>query len=432
MKHILMVDDVATNLKCAAEVLKEQYEITAVRSGAKALEVLKNTIPDLILLDINMPQMNGFEVFERIKEMPELSEIPVIFLTAETNKEVEEKGLKMGAADFIRKPFDPADLCGRIEKVIRYCSRFNGNGVPQGEKISRAIYKRNPERLIVKVNSEKNRGYLILLNMHNFGRIRELFGKSAEDEMLVKMSGVMEEETGSDCCISHMKGDIFGVFLDNIYDEDKFKKIIRRIIAGIEFEINESIPEEFDIKIGLSAGIALKPEDGDNFKALYACADKALYYVMESGKGSYRFYNVKQGESAEAEQEKDFINRLQLTRQFQEQNANSANGQESLQKAYYIISKYWEKSGREVQIIFFDVIGKESNDAQIMDTLSAVIDGSLRKGDVAVRCGKMQYLAVLINITPENGRMAAERIIKKFAEKVEDNSARLIYELRSV
>lgn len=432
MKHILMVDDVATNLKCAVEVLKEQYEITTVRSGVKALEVLKNTVPDLILLDINMPQMSGFEVFEKIKEIPELSEIPVIFLTAETNKEVEEKGLKMGAVDFIRKPFEPDDLCGRIEKVIRFGSRSDGSGVPEKDKISRAIYKKNLDRLITKVNSEKNRGYLILLNVHNFRQIGELFGTSAEEEMLVRISRVMEEETGTDSCICHMRGDVFGIFLEDAYDKDKFKKTIRRIIAGIEFEINESIPEELDIKIEVSAGIACKPEDGDDFKVLYACADKALYFVLESGKGSYRFYTMKQSELAEAEQEKDFINRLHLKRQFQGRELDSADGQESLQKAYYVISRYWENRSREVQIIFFNVIGKENDEEKIMDVLTAVINASLRKGDVAVRCGRMQYLAVLINVTPENGSIAAERIIRKFAEKVEDDSIRLNYELRSV
>lgn len=432
MKHILMVDDVATNLKCAVEVLKGQYEVTAVKSGIKALEVLKNAVPDLILLDINMPRMDGFEVFERIKEIPELPEIPVIFLTAETNREIEEKGLKMGAADFIMKPFEPDDLCGRIEKVIRSGNRTDGSGMSEKEKVSRAIYKKNLDRLITKVNSEKTRGYLILLNVNNFRQVGKLFGTSAEEEMLVRISRVMEEETGTDSCICHIRGDVFGIFLEDAYDKDKFKKIIRRIIAGIEFEINENIPEELAMKIGVCAGIACKFEDGEDFKTLYTCADKALYFVLESGKGSYRFYTMKQGELAEADQEKDFINRLQLKRQFQGHEWDFADGQESLQKAYYVITKYWDNYSQEVQIIFFNAVGKENDEVKVMDVLTTVIEGSLRKGDVAVRCGRMQYLAVLVNVTPENAGMAAERIVKKFAEKMKDDSIHLMYEMRSV
>ena len=78
MKRILMVDDVATNLRCATEILKDNYEITAVKSGKKALELLENMIPDLMLLDVNMPEMSGFELFERIRKIPELSHIPTV------------------------------------------------------------------------------------------------------------------------------------------------------------------------------------------------------------------------------------------------------------------------------------------------------------------------------------------------------------------
>ena len=71
MKHILMVDDVTTNLKCAAEVLKGAYEISTAKSGRQALLFMKQSIPDLILLDINMPEMSGYEVMEKLKENPE-------------------------------------------------------------------------------------------------------------------------------------------------------------------------------------------------------------------------------------------------------------------------------------------------------------------------------------------------------------------------
>ena len=70
MKHILIVDDVTTNLKCAAEVLKDTYDVTTAKSGKAALQILREMQPDLIMLDVNMPEMNGFEVMERIKEDP--------------------------------------------------------------------------------------------------------------------------------------------------------------------------------------------------------------------------------------------------------------------------------------------------------------------------------------------------------------------------
>ena len=117
MKHILIVDDVTTNLKCAAEVLKDTYDVTTAKSGKAALQILREIQPDLIMLDVNMPEMNGFEVMERIKEDPVTRDIPVIFLTAEADKENEVTGLKMGAMDFIKKPFEPDIMRSRIETV---------------------------------------------------------------------------------------------------------------------------------------------------------------------------------------------------------------------------------------------------------------------------------------------------------------------------
>ena len=125
MKHILMVDDVATNLKLVAEVLGEHYRLSMARSGEQALGLLKKAKPDLILLDINMPDISGYQMMERIKAKDETKDIPVIFLTADTDRESEIKGLNMGATDFIRKPFDPKEIRSRICRALQ--RRENGN-----------------------------------------------------------------------------------------------------------------------------------------------------------------------------------------------------------------------------------------------------------------------------------------------------------------
>ena len=117
MKHILLVDDVLTNLKCESLILKDTYKVTTARSGREALECLKNVVPDLVLLDIIMKDMDGYEVMEHIKKNPETSQIPVILLTADTERENEEQALAMGAVDFIRKPVDPQVLLDKIGAV---------------------------------------------------------------------------------------------------------------------------------------------------------------------------------------------------------------------------------------------------------------------------------------------------------------------------
>lgn len=117
MKHILVVDDVSTNLKCIGLILKNKYKLTMVKSGRRALDCLKTVIPDLILLDIHMQEMNGYEVMEHLNEKPETANIPVILLTADAERDAEERGIALGAADFIRKPFEPQVLLNSIEAI---------------------------------------------------------------------------------------------------------------------------------------------------------------------------------------------------------------------------------------------------------------------------------------------------------------------------
>lgn len=119
MKHILLVDDVSTNLKCEDMILRDQYEITMVHDGKEAVEFLQTTLPDLILLDIHMKGMNGYEVMEWMKKNPDTAKIPVIILTADTSKECEEKAIACGAADYLYKPAEPEHLHERIKKVLR-------------------------------------------------------------------------------------------------------------------------------------------------------------------------------------------------------------------------------------------------------------------------------------------------------------------------
>ncbi len=117
-KHIYIVDDSKTILKLAEGVLIGAYKISLFQSGGEALEQMHHDLPDLVLLDINMPEMNGYTVFQRMKDSSTLKKIPVIFLTADTKQESEVLGLEMGAMDYITKPFAPLVMQQRISRIL--------------------------------------------------------------------------------------------------------------------------------------------------------------------------------------------------------------------------------------------------------------------------------------------------------------------------
>ena len=126
-KKIMVVDDEPDQiftLKVSLENLDDEYEVIGANSGIKCLQILKNNqIPDLILLDIMMPEISGWEVFNRIKENPEWKNIPIIFLTARTDQMAKDAGNFFGN-DYIEKPFDINDINKRINKILNINQLF--------------------------------------------------------------------------------------------------------------------------------------------------------------------------------------------------------------------------------------------------------------------------------------------------------------------
>ncbi|HNW79459.1 MAG TPA: diguanylate cyclase [Candidatus Competibacteraceae bacterium] len=116
--HILIVDDVPANVEMLGEALQEHYEIQFAPSGAKALRLADEEPPDLILLDIMMPEMDGYEVYRQLRAMPKLSETPVIFVTAMDEAEAETRGLALGAVDYITKPIHVEIARLRIRNLL--------------------------------------------------------------------------------------------------------------------------------------------------------------------------------------------------------------------------------------------------------------------------------------------------------------------------
>jgi len=115
---VLIVDDTETNIDILVDTLGDDYDIAVAMDGEGALEAVEEEPPDLILLDIMMPDMDGYEVCKRLKDNPKTADIPVIFLSALTEADEKQKGLKLGAVDFLTKPFNPSVIQDKVKQHL--------------------------------------------------------------------------------------------------------------------------------------------------------------------------------------------------------------------------------------------------------------------------------------------------------------------------
>ena len=118
MKTIFVVDDSSINLSMADDALSDHYDVITAASASTMFELLDQIIPDIILLDIMMPDIDGFEAMRRLKDNKRYKEIPVIFLTGKDDKATETLGYEMGSVDFIKKPFNKQMLLDRISSIL--------------------------------------------------------------------------------------------------------------------------------------------------------------------------------------------------------------------------------------------------------------------------------------------------------------------------
>ncbi len=117
-KVILVVDDDAENIDVLVGILNKSYKVKAATSGAKAVKSCQKKAPDLVLLDIMMPEMDGYQVFEQLKADASTSNIPVVFATGKTESDEQAKGLEMGAKGYLTKPVDPEKVLAIVGEVL--------------------------------------------------------------------------------------------------------------------------------------------------------------------------------------------------------------------------------------------------------------------------------------------------------------------------
>lgn len=283
---ILIVDDAPVNLQILANCLKHNYSLKVAINGTKAIELARKApLPDLILLDIGLPDMDGYQVFEQLKTDQLTSGIPIIFVTARDDEKDEEKGLKLGAADYIVKPIHPLIVAARVKTQITLKQQ-------QDKLLSLAIHDQltgvyNRHYLIDYAQKKFSHALrhhsaisLIMMDIDYFKQVNDNYGHPVGDAVLKLIAQLLMTSFREEDIITRFGGEEFLILLDNTDCQSAYEKaeLLRQSIEQLE---------PHNIHISCSFGITQlihNHPDNETIETLIKRADIALYQAKKSGR----------------------------------------------------------------------------------------------------------------------------------------------------
>ena len=440
MKKIWIVDDEEIVCRIAEKALQQQYEIQCVSSGVEALSLYsQENAPDLILMDLNMPEMNGYEVMEHLKENG-AQEIPIIFMTSNEDTESEVRGLEMGAKDYIHKPFIPDVLLKRVEKVInneemKKVLEKNADTDPlTGLLNRRAIAALVDEYVSVKRQS----GVLLMMDVDNFKQVNDTFGHEAGDRLLIRLGEILRPYVRSYDVVGRIGGDEFVIFYQEFMNMNALAERCRNINARAEFVLNEMLGNKAPRPVSISIGVACAPEDGTDFATLYQNADKALYHVKQNGKRGYYFYEGGCNSIHDVHADDHAIDILQIRMLIEEHSRQPGAysvSYEDFKKIYRFLKRRSERAETKTQFVLFtlqpeqNIIATPQQEEVSMRRFGDIAERTLRRGDVASQYGQNQYMMLLTGTDQEKSHIAIDRIIHNWEDTYHDTDYKVNYEI---
>ena len=421
---VVVVDDEPLSLINAKNLLREQHmKVSLMRSGKDLLKFVEKNTPDLILLDVRMPEMDGFETYEAYRKVEEEKgriKTPVIFLTGENDIETERRGLRAGASDYIRKPFDRDILLERINNIIEQSKQIETlTEEATTDRLTGFLNKVSGTESVRKLCEEKT-GALMILDLDSFKLVNDLFGHDMGDNILRTFAGIIRKNTREKDLVCRIGGDEFMAFFTELQSEEAVASLTSRINEQLLKEAEKLMGPDFGIPLGISAGVAWVPRHGRDYDVLFACADKALYTVKENGKHGYLVHSetVPEDVSVENDVPGDLSAEIRRITKIVEER-NEAGGALLLsQAAFSTIYRYMERfrkhyGGDATRILFS--LTAEDGDAAILSTVSeqfaATLQRSIRRSDIIMQHKANQFFLFLPGLSAENVSVVTGRIL---------------------
>ncbi|MBL4711783.1 MAG: EAL domain-containing protein [Gammaproteobacteria bacterium] len=309
---ILITDDIKANRLALKKLLRSvDAEIIEAESGNETLsKALVSSRLALILLDVQMPEMDGFEVAELLREEDRTQFVPIIFVTGMDRNDIyRQKGYSVGAVDYLYKPVDPDILLSKVnvfldlwrmrselehEIELRIDAEMQIQHMAYHDALTclpnrRKLYE-NLTEAMHRCDRYENKLALLFLDLDGFKRINDTLGHNFGDEVLLQMAGRYQSLIRNTDSLARFGGDEFVILLTDINNTEslvsKMQEILEVTHAPVDLENNQ-------VSLGVSIGAAYYPDHGNSLEELVSHADKAMYQAKNEGKNTFRIYSVE-------------------------------------------------------------------------------------------------------------------------------------------
>lgn len=307
---ILIVDDELTNRKLLEALLRpEGYRTRTASSGIDALVSVMQLPPDLILLDVMMPELDGYSVARTFKSDPATAGIPIIMLSAQRDSDARLKGLDAGAEDFLTKPVDRAELWLRVRNLLRL-KEMSDALAQQSANLERQVNERTaelnrlahydfltglPNRALFMETLENTlalsvaQGFgvgLLFIDIDDFKMVNDTRGHASGDTLLREFGERLRRAVRVRDTVGRLGGDEFGVILLIQDGPAGAGRVAQKVVEAMR------VPFKLDgtqVTASASIGIALSPDDADRPDLLLQYADTAMYTAKQAGRNTFRF-----------------------------------------------------------------------------------------------------------------------------------------------
>jgi len=295
---VLIADDDAFSRAVVSKKLAGHANVVEAADGAEAFARLQSTLFDLAIVDLEMPNFDGFELIKCIRGHPKLRHVPVIVLTGNEKRSALDHALSAGATSFLMKPLNWLSFGEHIRHVMELAYRANHlamhdslTGLPNrvliNEQLQHSLMRMSPDKMIA----------VHLLDLDEFKYVNDTMGHGSGDKLLQVVAERLRPLVRDTDTIARMGGDEFAILQASVTSPEDAEALARRINDAL------SLPIDIDgnfVSIGTSIGIAIGPQDGATAELLMRNADLALYQAKDDGRGAYRRYKADMNEQKQA------------------------------------------------------------------------------------------------------------------------------------